>query len=122
MLNLYYDHAYRIMNKEEYLFLKKLGFEVFPDYTVAHEGTLSRFIYFKKNVSVSGTLPYHYLEFLEVVNSSKITNSEGLSFATDDFSRFEKGVEGFKVSHKNYDWQMMRLTHLALRLELCRQN
>ena len=105
MLKLFYDHAYRIMTKDEYTYLRELGFEVFPEYTVAHEGTLSRFLYFKKDIPVPNTLPYHYLEFLEPIEGHELNGIEGLSFATGNISAFEEGIEGFKFTHKNYDWQ-----------------
>lgn len=103
MSQLYFDHIYRVMNKSEYLSLEKLGFNL-VHYETKHEGSTSRFIRFRKNKRLPGTLHFTYLEFIDIDDLSKHSKREGVCFSIDDFENVTSTIPALKVRHKNYDW------------------
>lgn len=103
MHHLYFDHIYRVMNKSEYSSLEKLGFNLVL-YETKHEGSTSRFIRFRKNKRLPGTLHFTYLEFIDIEELSKHSKREGVCFSIDDFENVTTTIPALTVRHKNYDW------------------
>lgn len=103
MSKLIFDHIYRVMNKEEYLELERLGFNII-NYETKHEGSVSRFIRFKKAHHSPGSFHYTYLEFIDLEDLTKYPKREGLCFSVDDFEKISKIYPKLKLRHKNYDW------------------
>jgi hypothetical protein len=91
------------MTESEYKDLESLGFKLSKRVN-PHEGCFSRFLLFDRTYKIDSKSKYQYLEFVELTDPSASSDNEGLSFAPSDFRIFDKGVAGFNVIHKNFDW------------------